>query len=278
MAITVGLPSVAEAKAADPIPATASWLQTLNAHRVASGVAPVTANPAWTPSLVAHARYTTRNARSGHDEDPKLPLFTPEGRVAARSADLLNRSVRLSERDVLEILFASPFHAIGLLRPGLKQSAYGAFLDPTARAEFRFAAGIDILRGLQPVPAPTTPVLWPGRGAVVRSTRYPGNEFPDPVAGCRGFDPKSTGLPIVALLPEAPTRVSATLSGIGLCILTGDSYRNPDATAQASVRALLRGANAVVLLPAKPLAAGAAYAVRLTTAARAIAWSFQTVG
>jgi hypothetical protein len=279
------LPLAAPAGAAgviDPLPTTAGWLATLNAHRAASGLLPVTANPAWTAGLVAHSRYVVRNGRPGHTEDPKLPHYSADGALAGRNADVLNRSARITEREAVELFLASPFHAVGLLRPGLRQSAFGSFHDPAARTTIRFAAGIDIIRGIDPTVTLAQPVTWPGAGAVVRLIRYPGNETPNPLAGCPGYSDTRTGLPLVALLPEAATRVTATLRGpggpVGLCVVTADSYRNRDAAAQALARRLLASTNAVVLLPNRPLSPGSAYAATLTTSARTVSWSFRTSG
>jgi hypothetical protein len=282
LVLSVFAAPAAAAGVADPLPPTAGWLATLNAHRTASGLLPVTANPAWAAGLVAHSRYVVANGRPGHTEDPKLPHFSAEGALAGKNADVLSRSVRVSEREVVELFLASPFHAIGLLRPGLRQSAFGSSHDPKARTTIRFAAGIDIIRGIDPTIAITQPVLWPGPGAVVRLTRYPGSETPNPLAGCPGFTDARTGLPLVALLPEAATRVTATLRGpgapVGLCVVTAESYRNRDPAAQALARRLLTSTNAVVLLPNRPLSPGATYAATLTTAARSISWSFRTSG
>lgn len=61
---------------------------------------------------------------------------------------------------------------------------------------------LDVLRGRDSASI-GHPVLFPGDGVTTRLRDFTG-EHPDPLESCPGFTEPS-GLPIIALLPEAPT-------------------------------------------------------------------------
>ena len=255
---------------------TDSWLASLNAYRVGSGLQPVVDEPEWSAGIVDHLRYlayTSDGLRSGsyasvHDENPLSPYYTDDGTTAARSSNL---GTAASPAEAIDHWITAPFHAIGLLRPGLRRSAFGQ-LDN--------AVGLDVIRGVEA--APVQQVLFPGDGALVGVDSYQGREVPSPLEGCQsgGFD----GLPIMALLTDTPSeQLTASLTTPGgtvlrdasdLCIVTEHTYRTTDQVYGTLGFNLLRDSNAVFLFPRDPLTPGS-YAVSLEQPGRAgINWHF----
>lgn len=144
---------------------------------------------------------------------------------------------------------AAPFHAVGLLRPGLQQVAFA--YDPASGD-----AGIDVISGLTG-PGATGPVLFPGPGFTTDLTSF-GGELPDPPEVC-GWSGTPAGLPLIAMLPEVPSPdLTGTLagptdsdsSGAGdLCIVDQYTYRSSDPVYGAAGLDNLRGERVVVLIP-----------------------------
>lgn len=267
----------------DPLRLRASWLEVVNYYRRASGLAPVTANPAWVAGLVAHLNYLERtpwSMRTGlyanaHQENPASPWYTAAGEEAGRSSNLGGDAG--SDRENISGWLSAPFHAIGILRPSLTQSAYAASAG---------RSGLDVIRGIGPSPNAAPPVLFPGPGAITTITSFRG-ESPDPLESCRGYAAPA-GLPLVALLPEPPpSGTSATLKpptgptltpGASLCVVTADTYRSSDAVYGETGRAILSGENAVLIIPRRPLVPGT-YQARLTLPGKsALTWSFTVIG
>jgi uncharacterized protein YkwD len=104
--------------------------------------------------------------------------------------------------------------------------------------------------------------VWPGNGSSVPLTRYAGNEFPNPIAGCPGFTPRA-GLPLLVLGPSIEfSSVVARESGgqpLTLCVLTAQTYTSKDQGDMEFVRQLLR--NGAIILPKSPLTPGRTYEV-----------------
>ncbi|MCL2782037.1 MAG: hypothetical protein FWD74_11245, partial [Actinomycetia bacterium] len=143
-------------------------------------------------------------------ENPASPFYTAVGAAAGASADLVWGT--RSDTDAVDEWLAAPFHAVGLLRPGLSRVGF-------ARSASGVAA-IDVLDGLDAAVAAGGPVLFPGDGSTIGLPGYGGGESPDPTQTCAYADPGSDwsgpGLPLVALLPAAPVAgLSASLAGPG---------------------------------------------------------------
>lgn len=144
------VPRSATAQTASDVPGPgAGWLDVVNYYRTGSGVAPVTNNEAWSAGIRAHLDYLARTPQefrtgqyaNAHIENPASPYYTPEGAAAGASSNLGGGG---SERGAIEGWMQAPFHAIGILRPGLRQSAFGTLNG---------AAGLDVIRGLGLAPA-----------------------------------------------------------------------------------------------------------------------------
>eukprot|EP01041_Mallomonas_annulata_P021293 gene21293-41315_t len=162
-----------------------------------------------------------------------------------------------------------PFHAIGVLRPNLQRVGFGK-CDNTSTPKWRSGATLDVLRGLGPSTPRTQPVLFPGNGSTTSLNKFV-VETPDPRTYCGWSTSQATGLPVIALMPEAVNgNVTATVSGpTGVLETCALSRLNTDGTAQA----ILAADNAIVAVPRNPLAEGT-YTVTVTSQSRSVTWSF----
>ena len=166
---------------------------------------------------------------------------------------------------------SGPFHAIGILRSSLTQTGFGLCSSPPnpTATSWKSAGTLDVVRGNNwGAPKPAAPVVFPGNGSTTSLTRFVA-ESPDPRTFCN-WGGQSVGLPLIALMPSAVTAANATLNGpngpIPTCVL---HKGNTNGTASA----ILDGDNAVLVIPAGPLVAGA-YSVTVGSNGGNAAWSF----
>ena len=157
---------------------------------------------------------------------------------------------------------------------------------------FQAAATLDVLQG-RTGPAPIVATKFPGDLSILPLAQlsYRGGESPDPLTPCPGYNPGmgqpiSTGLPLFALLPNAPAAgtVTATLTRQGSlvesCVYDETSYTNPNPDDQTLGRQVLAGRHQVVVVPRAPLVSGSTYAVSVasmdagTMAPDGASWSF----
>jgi hypothetical protein len=205
----------------------------------------------------------------GHDQIKGRPGYTPAGAAAAKASNLAVSSVaRQTDRRLIDLWMTAPFHAIGILRPNLSTVSYG-------RCEgngplWKTAATLNVIDGRVNTPVPSTPVVWPGNGTSTHLTTFI-TERPNPVELC-GWEGQA-GLPVIAMLP-------GTVPGTPVASMTGPDGRRLQVCAlwhgnadDAAARSILNGANAIVVVPKKPLAAGR-HSVRLVSGAHTINWSF----
>lgn len=269
---------------ADPLAGSASWLDTVNSYRTASGLDPVRDEPAWSNGIRSHLVYLANTPRSyftgvyqsAHTENPASPWYTADGDAAGRSSNLGGGS---GERNAVEGWMTAPFHGIGVLRRNLGRAAFGQL--PSG------SAGLDVIRGLDGSTPATSPVLFPGNGAVVRLRDYSGGESPSPLESCPGYS-APTGLPMIALLPSgvstdgvtADVRLpyGTTISGSDVCVISQQTFRTSDGVYGPAGRSILGGDNAVVLIPRQPLTPGTHAVTLHVPGAADIAWSFAVTG
>jgi hypothetical protein len=271
------LPAAAPAARADG----PDWLQLINGIRTADGLLPVTVNDAWTAGIVAHLRYvrlTPGGYRTGmwasnHLENPQSPYYTPDGAAAGQSSDLVSGGAS-SDVAAIKLWLAAPFHAIGMLRPGLTQVAFAR--DPDSGA-----AGLDILRGLTGGATQSTAIEFPAPGTTTDLPIF-GGEVPSPLETCHYT---AAGLPIVVLLPADPASglvvdltgpSGTTISGPGddLCLVGAANYTSSDPIYGSTGEAILQGDHAVLIIPRHGLTAGT-YSVHVRQPGQAeISWSF----
>lgn len=263
---------------------TPGWLSEVNRYRTAAGLNPVTDQPAWDRGLRHHltylektpGRYFSGQYQSFHTENPASPYYTADGAQEAANSDLDEGGAH-SPLQAIDLWLAAPFHAVGMLRAQLTQIALAD--DP--KAGF---AGLDVLRGMDTsLPAATTPILFPGPGITTNLLTF-GGESPDPLQTCGWPDGDTVGLPLIALLPQAPAAsLTARLSGPGgasstgagtLCLVDEHTYRSSDPVYGATGAAILQGDNAVFLIPRRPLRTGRYTATIDQPGEPAVTWSF----
>lgn len=257
-----------------------NWLDYVNYFRFMAGLPAVTANSDWGRGNELHGRYSVKNDELNHYEDPANAWYTAEGHQAAQSSNLMGSdSPDADFRVSIDAWMQAPFHAIGILDPQLHQAGYGEYSEADGR-ELQFASGLDVLRGLGPLPSGVSfPILWPGPGAVVNLTDHWG-EWPSPLTSCPGYDVPS-GLPLLVQIgtgDQKPhvTAHSLTRNGGNLehCVFDETNYTHPDPGSQSVGRSILDSRDAIVLIPRQPLSPGATYDVSLTVNGRAYRWSF----
>jgi len=247
------------------------WLGVVNYYRAASKLAPVVENPAWSAGAVNHSCWMMLNGIA-HDEAPGTPGYTVNGDEAGNSGNVAVTSYNsATARDHIELWMSGPFHAIGILRSSLSQTGFGMCESPPSASTtpWKSAATLDVVRGNNwSAPKPATPTLFPGDGSTISMDRFV-SESPDPRSFC-GWGNRTVGLPLIALMPNNVTAANATLSGpngpIATCVLT---KQNTSGVASS----ILGGDNAVVVLPAAPLAAGL-HTVSVTSNGGSASWSF----
>jgi hypothetical protein len=188
MLAVVGLCSAERATAVET-----TWLGEVNKYRTASGVPAVSEQPAWEPGIQAHLRYlalTPASLMSGayasaHSENPQSQYYTPDGAAAGQSSNL---DYGGTDVGAIDYWLTAPFHAIGILRPSLRQVAF-------ARDAGTGRAGLDVIRGLASFAPPAAPVLFPGPGMTTGLSAFGGGESPSPLETCGWKDdgPRSSG-------------------------------------------------------------------------------------
>lgn len=278
------LAGTASGQAASTIP---PWLQRVNDVRVAAGVPAVSETSSWSTGIQHHLTYLaltdpslmTGQYASWHTENPASPYYTTDGQLEGSRSNLV-RHASQTDTSAIDYWLGAPFHAIGMLRAGLSSTAF---------AQDSLWAGMDVISGLSSGVRSATPILFPGPGSTDYLTKYSGGESPDPMETCRkaksGADYSAPGLPIIAMLPAAPTtNLSATLttpggtalssSGSEVCIVDENTYVSSDPVYGPSGQQILTSDHAVLIVPRTRLVAGT-YAVRITQSKQAdIAWSF----
>jgi Ca2+-binding RTX toxin-like protein len=260
-------------------PPASTWMDRLNFYRSQAGLPGVTSVADWSEGNRLHAIYVIENQVLAHSEDPGNPWYTPEGDEAARNNNLYWSSGNDGEVAAVDYWMSNTFHGVALIDPRLSRSGYGDYYDASASG-YRFAAGLDVLRGRDSTTDPGYPVEYPGNGTVTPLYAYEGGESPDSLASCPGYQ-APTGAPIFLLLGNGSTTPSVTASSltedgasIPHCRFDESTYSNSSASLQSLGRALLDSRDAVVILPKEPLQPGATYDVSVTVNGVTHQWSF----
>lgn len=261
---------------ADPLPADAGWLQTLNYYRTSAGVVPVVEDPTRKDAITKHLiylrdtppEYFTGPYVNLHTENPASPYYTPEG--AGYSHNVLTSST--VERRAIESWMTAPFHALNLLNPNYNTAA------------FDMLGGRAAALTLATPPAPPTigaPVTFPGDGAVTPLRSFSG-ENPDPRDPCPD---KGTwrGLPLIVVFPsDPPAGVSASMTlpnGVAvspsdLCVVSRHNYVPVDPIYGPAGLSILSSNNAVLVIPRAPLTPGT-HSVQLDVPGGSpVSWTF----
>ncbi len=259
------------AASADPVPPfitpDAGWLTTVNYYRAMAGLQGVTENATWSAGAYNHSCYMLYNGIT-HEEDPTKPGYTASGLAAGRASNVaVNSAYGASVRSHIELWMTGPFHAIGILRYNLQSVGFGK-CDLTTTPTWHSGASLNVINGLNPYATrPSTPIVFPGNASTTNLNHFV-TESPNPLTYC-GWS-GAAGLPVIAMMPEKVSTVSATITGpsgpLEVCTLSGN---NTDGDAKT----ILAGDNAVTVIPRNPLPNGA-YTVSVTTQARTVTWTF----
>jgi hypothetical protein len=262
---------------------SSEWLAEINFYREASGLAPVSDNPAWDAGILDHLTYIEDTPssyfvgayQSLHTENPASPYYTAAGAYEGLRSDL-TFPWDTNDTPVGEIdgWFTAPFHALTILNPALKEVGF---------ASQDGYAGLDVGSGATSFSAPSSPVLFPGSGSTVNLSEF-GGESPDPLETC-GWTNESVGLPIIAMLPSVPssnilasvTNTAGTqyLSSDGsLCIVDASDYVTTDTVYGPAGYSALQTYNAVILIPNEELSSGNYTASFSLGGAASLSWSF----
>lgn len=259
-----------------PPPANApGWLVLLNDYRAVAGLPPVSEDPALSAADCAHAQYIVETGQRGHTEDPANPWYTAAGAAAGASSNVAwNFDPSQTDDYFIDWWMRAPFHALGIVRPGLNTVGFCARHD-AARSPAS-AAALNVLSGLGSATI-TAPIYFPGNGTTINQSTYPGGEEPDPMTSCPPGWGAGSGLPVFVQLPSAVTAVQghAFLDGasnLPSCEESGADYVNPDSGAQQLGRALL--GNVVVVIPQAPLVLGHTYQVVIDVNGQHQVWGF----
>jgi uncharacterized protein YkwD len=257
-----------------------NWLERFNSYRMSAGLSPVAEDAGLSDGCLKHARYLVKNQvppnGSAHDEDPTNRWFTPEGRVAARTSDVVtpcSGCVPMSAPQAIDLWMTGPFHRVSILDPELRRVGYGEYDENGLKAHaVSVSAAPPNTRPLSP------PIMFPANGAVV-SLRTFQLEWPNPLASCPGYASPS-GLPITLQLgwDSSPKIYVHSLRRAGRdlehCVFSSDSYSNADPVAERWGREILQASGAIVLIPRAPLEPGNPYEVRISFAGKEYSWSF----
>ncbi len=267
LAVVVAQPVTTSAS--DPVPPfiqpTADWLSTVNYYRAMAGEAPVTENSTLSVGAGHHSCYMLYNGIS-HDEVPGNPGYTVDGDAAGNAGNVaVSSAYGTTARSHIELWMTGPFHAIGVLRYNLRTVGFGK-CDLTTTPTWHSGATLNVLSGLVTATRPSTPILFPGNGTTTNLSQFI-TESPNPLTFC-GIS--SAGLPVIAMMPEAVSSVSATITGPNGAVPTCTLYGG---NTSGDAKAILAGDNAVTVLPKSQLTPGT-YTVTVTTQARTVRWSF----
>jgi hypothetical protein len=255
------------------------WLVRVNLYRGTAGLPPLAEDASYNDGEKQNARYIVKTDTLKHSEDPANRWYTPEGAAAAAASNIVALPTPgASEEWAIDLWMQAPFHAVGILDPKLHSTGFGIYSE--TKGGYQTGASLDILRGRRGLHAGVTfPIVWPGPGSSVPLTSYIA-EYPDPLSSCPGYVAPA-GLPIVVQFGTgsvAPAVTASTFSSSGMfldhCVFSETSYVSDDPTQQDLGRSILASRNAIVIIPKTPLTPGVSYNVSLTTAHRALRWSF----
>lgn len=255
----------------------ANWLGRVNSYRIPTGLWPVRENRLLSAGDRCHAIYIVKNEVLQHGEETGNSFFTPQGGAAAAQGNLfLSDDADDTDSWVIDTWMQSPFHAVGLLDPRLRQVGYGSYREPGGGVET--GAVLNVAAGLEESTA-VYPIFWPGNRSTVPLGRH-WVGFPSPLQSCPGYVSPS-GLPLIIQFgpgDEDPVVAASSLSVDGQplehCVFSESTYRNPDLAEQDLGRSVLAARDAVVLVPRAPLTPGARYTASITVGGRDYVWSF----
>lgn len=170
-------------------------LARINDYRKTAGLAPVELDATLSKGCTAHAKYLVKNdghpstaGLGAHEEDPKLPGYTPEGQKAGKSSDINF----MPPPESVDSWMASFFHRVPILHPHLKKVGLGY----AEGGKHGWVCVLDVTNGLgggRQVPF----VLYPIDKQQNVPLRF-GGEVPNPIPE----DTDGAGYPNTVTFPE----------------------------------------------------------------------------
>jgi len=217
----------------------------------------------------AHARYMVNWQTAVHTQNPNLPGYTVEGDFCGQAANIgFGTDVYPNDEGAIDALMASPFHALSALDPRLVEVGFGSARLDTAWTGSYYAAALDVFHGLDYGRSVST-WSFPGNGKVLPLLSYDGRGEPSPLTACPGYTPP-TGPVLIAAFGEGLGQVaeSSLLDGgtaLTHCVVTANTYTNPNPELQRVGRTALWAQGAVLVIPRQPLQTGKVYVLRVRT-------------
>ena len=268
---------------------SATWLETLNYYRTASGVPPVTESKAFSAAAKAHAiyvgktpeKYFTGIYANKHKENPDSPYATSIG--VTDGAGQIAWSNSDNAADSVHQLMGAPIHAIGFLRENLETTGYG--ISPEDGKD-SYVHTFSTSSGLSEAKRSKV-ILFPGDGSTVKLNSFDGNEVPEPRESCAGDWKTFSGLAIIASLLKAPQKnLKASLTtpdGMifddpeNLCVVSENNFKTTDSDYGAALGPILSNDNLVIMFPRNPLSYGIHSAKISQLGQKDITWSFKVL-
>lgn len=261
----------------------ASWIDTLNYYRLASGLSPVSEDLQLSANVKKHITYLTMSDPkyftgryvSRHLENPASPYYSAQG---AHSGQEIASTITDKQFQSVDMWMAAPFHAMGFMREGLRTAGWASAYN--VRTGF-YDTGADIFGGLKPVR--TKMITFPGNGSFSRMDSFYG-ESPDPRESCGTNWRSFSGLPIwVSLLTKPSHEMSAqiiTPSGEVLksrdqvCIVNEFNMTSSDRVYGPAGKAIIKADHMVLIIPRDRLSAGLQEVSLQLHGRPKISWSF----
>ncbi len=264
----------------------ATWLETLNYYRVSAGLNPVIEDTQLSSNVNKHVRYLAASDPkyfvgkyvSRHLENPASPYYSVAG---THSGQEITSTLIPNQYESIDMWMATPFHAMGFLREGLRKVGWGSAYN--SRTGF-YDTGADIFAGLSTTR--TKIITFPGNGSYSRMDSYLG-ENPDPRESC-GSDWRSfSGLPIwVSLLKSPSHQMNAQLttpdgqvlkSRDQLCIVNEYTMKSSDPIYGSAGKGIIKADHMVLVIPKQHLSPGLQRVSLLIGGKRRISWSFTVI-
>lgn len=249
-------------------------LDSLNAVRRLAGLPPVGRNSAWQAQCGAHARYLALADRGEHREDPASPYRTADGEACAHGHYFVSSQPASGAARAMTYWATGAFHLPQLLDPRLTSAAFAVAHDTSG--DVQSAAVLDVRRGL--TGQAVYPVRFPASGRVSPLSTAARFEWPDPIPGCAGYA-HPVGAPVALLLGYGQSVRSAAIKvngkPVAACLLTAQTFTGASESDTRVGRNVLASQGAALLLPRKPLPAGASVRVSFSTSAGPAAWTFK---
>lgn len=258
-----------------------SPLTRLNELRALAQVPSAEENTALSAACLQHASWILRNGVLQHGEAPNTPGYSSNGDRAGQQSNLsASQGADTTLSQHIDSIMVAPFHGLGFIDPLVKSFGLGYLRDPYSNTPLRSAGVVDIIgdRLANLPPGVRYPILWPAPGQTLPFNGFDGLEFPNPVP--LASPPFGCPLFIQTGRFDNPPHVTAytLLRDDGepqSCFeIDETTYLNSNSQEQALGRAVLRGRNAIILIPRSPLLPGRTYTASVINQGQMIRWSF----